>query len=168
MPSPLHKTPLGLLELFRLKTLGRAPDSFGDTVIPVVNALQAYAAAELQSAGSAGNVGAINGVNGNTASVSVSSFQWIFGIAGHITLGAAPGTFITWEVGIILPQSCTLGVGELRTVVAGEGHGFGVFLPQPLVLRAGGSWFARVHGDAAGADHSVEARALYVPAANLV
>lgn len=35
MPYPLHKSPRGLLGAFNLKTLGRAPTQFGDTVLPV-------------------------------------------------------------------------------------------------------------------------------------
>lgn len=171
MASPLHKTPLGLLELFRLKTLGRAPEVFGDTVLPVMPSREAYAAAEMQTASSASwGPGAINGVGGQGTLVTVASFMWIWGVSGQITLGAAPGTFITWEVGLNVPgtaQEWIFGCGDLRTVVAGETIRFGATLPHPVVLRAGSYYVARVHGDAAGADHVGFTNALYVPAANL-
>lgn len=42
MSSPLHKSPLGLLEAFSLKALGRAPDKFGDVVTPTTDVTQYY------------------------------------------------------------------------------------------------------------------------------
>lgn len=171
MTSPLHKVPIGLLELFRLRTLGRAPDKFGDTVFPVVDGLETYAAAELQTALGQPNVGAINGVGGLQQSTNVGTFQWIWGLGGVLTIGAAPGTFFTWHVGVLVPSTnsaCILGTGELRPIGAGTTIRFGIALPRALVLRAGSAWFVEIHGDAAGADHSVTPASLFVPAANLV
>lgn len=42
--SPLQQTPRGLLGLFRLQTLGRAPSAFSDTVVPVASVAELYAA----------------------------------------------------------------------------------------------------------------------------
>lgn len=156
MPSPLHKVPLGLLELLRLKTLGRAPDQFSDTVLPTVEALESYAAPELETTSGTAQVG---GMVSHSSTITVGTFRWIWGVAGVLTMGAAPGTFVQWEVGFQTPgnaQPFVFGQGELRPIAAAAVIRFGAALPRPMVLRAGTAIFARVNGDGGGVDHTIQ------------
>lgn len=170
MSSPLHKVPTGLLELYRLRTLGHAPNEFSDTVIPTVESLEAYAAPEMQTVSTTPNIGAINA--GRIASIiTVANFTWLWGIGANITMGAAAGTWLLIEVGVMIGQSqslMTIASWDQRSPGATFSTSAGVLLPKPLVLRAGSQLYARVSGDAGGADHSLAVVIAQVPAANLI
>ena len=88
MPFPLHKTPVGLLELFRLRTLGAAPPQFGDQVVPVADISRNYGA-DLAVVGTSGTGPAALPLNVSTvATIPARITQF----AGRVTLGAAGGT----------------------------------------------------------------------------
>jgi hypothetical protein len=59
----LHKHPLGLLELFNLKTLGQAPDKFADTLAPMSDVTDFYGITQLQTL--------VESLNGQTAAIDV-------------------------------------------------------------------------------------------------
>lgn len=161
MPFPLHKAPKGLLELFRLKTLGGSPFQFGDTVQPTVDVDDFYAADVLFSAEDV--AGAATGAINTTAGLAVQGGpiigpQRIYGIGGLIIMGAAPGTFIEWAVGFVLPSfgfpGAIVGTGRRETIIAAQVIQFGSWVPK-LVLPPGAQMFVRLYGDAAGVDHEL-------------
>lgn len=167
MTSPLQKFPRGLLELFRLKTQGDAPNKFADTVQPVISGLPFYASDLLGSFQSSPSVGGINTTNGLTADASpLTDPQILYALGGVLTMGAAPGTFFEWWVQVNFPSLAAPasvianGHVELSATSANDLMPFGFMLPQPLVVPPGTNYRVGVHGDGTGTDHSLTARYL--------
>lgn len=151
---------------------GVGPLELNTTVVPIVDVQRMYDSDALQtSGGTASGAGAINGAGAGltSSSTAINEFMWIYSLGGILTLGAAPGTNVTWTVNIRIPSTGTdapVGSGQLATHVAAESIRFGVFFGTPLLLRSGSSWSALVHGDAGGADHNLTVVATIAPAAS--
>lgn len=163
MSGPLQKSPTGLLELFELKTLGRAPTQFLDTVGVNIDALNFYGADRIFTADTAGAAGAI----GQTLTVPTSFPRVFIGFSAGITLGAAPGAWLTLRLGIRVPGNASALFMLAQTtlsgappLVAGEFYEAVGMLPSPTLLPAGSSIVARSSGSAAGADHVLTIRTL--------
>jgi hypothetical protein len=67
--KPLQKAPLGLLGLLDLKTLGRNPDGFNNTVVATIEASDMYGAPNAQILTASGNLQNV----GDTLSLTVPS-----------------------------------------------------------------------------------------------
>lgn len=150
----LQKSPLGLLELFRLRQLGQNPTEFAAQVTPVADVTDYYGTDLVVSADFAGAAGAIDA----TMLTPASDFpRRLLSVAGFMTIGAAAGTWFSIAIGYRVPASAT------ATVFIAEKH---VIAPvaastilvawssTPLLLPAGHQLVLRTFGDAAGADHA--------------
>jgi hypothetical protein len=162
VPLPLHKSPQGLLELFRLRQFGRAPDEFGSIVFPVVEVGDSYACQSLLTSGGTVGTGAI--APNLTASLTLSADLRIRAFCGRLTIGAAAATNVALQVGVLLPGT-SLTEHPLNNIfypAIGIGGIVGVStnLGQPITLRAGSVTYARASGTAAGADHQLYAAAV--------
>jgi hypothetical protein len=155
MSSPLHKSPQGLLESFALKTLGEAPQKFGDEVNPVVEALEFYTTGLLFAAqAAAATVGAFN----QTIVVPYSNGVALLRAMGvDYVNGAGAGTFLHWALGVRV-QSATivswLANGSFGAIAAGATRRWGFMIPQRVILPPQSSLVMFATSDAAGADHS--------------
>jgi hypothetical protein len=157
MPFPLHKSPRGLLELFRLRTLGAQPSSFAELVAPVVNVDEFYSSDLLRSDLS-NVVGALAPL---TVAVVITEPIKLYGLTASFIMGAAGGTQLAVQISINLPATASP-----AWVVAGNRwqeaalapaalYPVAVLFPRPLVLPAGARFLAQAFGNAAGADHQI-------------
>lgn len=153
MTSPLQKSPAGLLELFRLRTLGRNPVGFGDDVVPVADVTDYYGADLVVSADFAGVAGAVDA----TFLTAPSAFaRRVLSLSGFMTLGLAGGTWFTIAIGYRVPVSTTATVFVASQYVATPVAGSTVLVAwsgPPILLPPGHALVCRTFGDAAGADH---------------
>jgi hypothetical protein len=163
MAGELQKSPSGLLELFELRTQGRAPTVFSDSVGVTIDALNFYGADRIFTADTAGAAGAIS----QTLTVPTTFPRIFLGFSAQLTLGAAPGTWATIRLGIrapgggsalfLLAQTTISGAPPL---VAGEFYEAVGMMPAPTLLPAGCAIVARSSGDAGGADHVLTVKTL--------
>jgi len=157
--SPLHKSPIGWLELLRLRTLGKAPDVAGDTVIPTSDTTSFYGCDLQEVDAGSGGAGAFNLSIVRTFTVAGR----VLGINISTQIGAAAGTFIRSRI-FYQPNpsaaSCCIGA-QVFTPVVGGLFALGFVLPEPLVARAGAIFTFQSDGDAAGADHQLFSRILF-------
>lgn len=159
----LQKSPLGLLELFRLRDQGRNPPDFAEAVAPTVDVSEYYGADLL---GVVSDTTAADAFPRTLTRVIDQPIR-VHAIGIVITIGAAAGTWCTWHVGFIRPDPtsgnnptlCPVG-GDVFTPRIGATFVFGVKV-EPFVLPAGSSLQASATGDAAGADHVVALRYLH-------
>lgn len=157
--SPLQKAPRGLLELLRLRTLGDQPYEFGSALEPGIDCTPFYAS-DLQKTLSFGpSVGSLVVVGGLEFTAIPVNPILVYGIGGQLTLGAAPGTYVEWSVGLRLPQAtaqpCILATGRKTALIAAQVIPFGSSLSVPIICPAGGAIYVQCKGDGAGADHSL-------------
>lgn len=152
--SPLQKGPIGLLEAFRLKTLGRQPTRFGDLVAPSTDVVDFYLAQQFVGGQ------ATSGPNTIPQSVQVVTTvpgrYWSFGCS--IQIGAAAGAWLSARLYIRVPSSAgnRMYVGALNVVpIATAIYSLTSDLPAPIVLDAGATFGCELQGNAGGADHSM-------------
>lgn len=166
----LDKGPVGLLEQFRLRTLGQQPTEFGEGVAPSADVRDHYGA-DLLLVLTASTTGAPLSL---TRSINLVNPVRLRAIAGQLTVGAAAftaGLYIEFGVlvrtfsgtGVIaIPfGSQSYGVAAATQVIAAGTH-------CDIILPAGSQLYARIGGTAAGADHTLECRGLmenYTPLA---
>jgi len=147
--SPLQKAPRGLLELFALKTLGRAPELFSNEVRPSVDVRDLYSA-DLVTAQAAQTGGA-----GVAATLTVPTGQvWLVdGLSCDLTLtvGAVVDSMylsavLSWQriggISVHLHEKSWENVGGTAGVwspVAGTAQSLatGMFFERPLVCLPG-------------------------------
>lgn len=162
MTSPLQKSPLGLLARFNLKTLGDAPNRFGDTVLPVADVGGAYSADLLTFLNTNGAVGAGPVV---TAVINVTVPVIVRAVNVSYNPGAAPDD--TWfhlecriSAGNGQPTPCihdqvvngiTPPAGLWRT---------GLLLPYPLWLAPGAQLVGTVTTDSSQNDIQAQVTAI--------
>lgn len=154
----LDKSPLGLLELFRLRTLGRAPDEFTNAVSPTVDVTDFYGADLLASVAENSAPGAIGA--GIFAAVAAFPRRYI-ALSGNIVIGAAAGTFVNLRLAIQNPGALVVTAIETTlniTPAAGQTYSIAAKISRGLVLPAGWTVGLIVGGDAAGADHVAQIR----------
>lgn len=154
MNSPLHKAPLGLIEIFNLKTLGRQPDLFSDTVAPTIDTRDFYSAGLLLASGTGGEVGALLNL---FERLTLTAHVGVRGIGAILTIGAAGGTNVSITVGYENESGfrCPLGTHSFAAVFAGQIVEFG--LPMRAVWPAGTRVYANAYaGSVAGADHLLQ------------
>lgn len=162
MPFPLHKAPVGLLELYRLRTQGAAPPMFGDQVTPTADTRGMYGA-DLQTVDTQNATGAINA--GGLAVGRVFQFPGrLLVTSGAIIVGAAAGT----QIQIFLqyrPQASltfvTLGMTIIDAPRIGALYAAIPNFAEPLVFPSGSEFRIFVQGDAGGADHFVQRDTLF-------
>lgn len=156
MPFPLHKSPLGLLDLFRLRTLGNNPPQFGEAVTPVVEVAEFYAAENKLASSASPAVGGIGG-SGATSTLTLTGRTRIHAFTAQLIVGAAAATNVTLTVRLL--QGTTLACGASRffaAVNAGALVTADLQLPLPIILPGvGWSVLATASGTAAGVDHQV-------------
>lgn len=164
MALPLHVVPKALLEIFRLRQFGRAPDEFGSMVVPVVEVGDSYACAALLTSNGSTSTGAMGGAGGLTASLTLSTDLRIRSFSARLRIGAAAATNVSIQVGVLLPGTSTVEHSLANDFFAqlniGALIGTSCGLGQPITLRTGSVIFARVCGTAAGADHELYASAV--------
>lgn len=170
MPFPLHKAPRGLLELFRLRTLGAQPAGFAETVQPVVEVGGFYAPDILITSNGTAAVGALANL---TANLTLSADLLLYALSAELLIGAAAATNVSGFAAVRIQTAgvqvnCQLASRFFPAIPAGGRVGFGVPLGYPLMLRAGTVLRATVVGTAAGADHTLNVQGLFgntIPAA---
>lgn len=156
MPMPLHKAPLGLLEIFRLRTLGRNPDEFGSQVIPVTDVTDNYGLDLLSGVAENAAAGVVSQFL--TSVVSANARRYI-AVSGNITIGAAAGTYLTMGIGYQLPNSPNFFYLNTTTITPVIGGVYRIAAGiSPLLLPPGHAVFFSTNGNAAGADHLLELR----------
>lgn len=163
LEHPLHKSPRGLLELFRLRTLGRQPDQFGDTVVPVVEAGEFYAADLKLISTATATTGAIGGA-GMSNTLTLTGPIRLHAAGAVVICGAAAMTNVTITVELLRQNAagtvlgCPLGCYFFPAINAGARIGVGVPIARSWVLLPGASMavIVRISGTAAGADHSIQ------------
>lgn len=157
----LQKSPLGLLELFRLRQLGQNPVEFAPQVTPVTDVTDFYATDLVVAADFAGAAGAVDA----TFLTEASEFpRRVLSLAGFMTIGAAAGTWFSIAIGYRVPASAA------STVFIAEKHVVGpiaastvlvAWSSTPLLLPAGHRFVLRTFGNAAGVDHAGGLRAAW-------
>lgn len=166
MTSPLHKAPQGLLELLRLKTLGRQPTIFADTLAPTVESERFYSL-DVQNNGSFVPATSPGGFPLGATDTLLTGPVLVRALSAQIVMGAAGGTYVHWALGCVLaaagggPVLSFLSSGALGAVAAGVTFRVGGMLPEPLLLPAGAQLVASIISDAAGADHQISLRTTY-------
>lgn len=155
VPFPLHKAPQGLLELFRLRTLGAAPPMFGDVVTPVIDVGEFYAAANKLCSSSAPAVGAISPPLIETFDISAAIR--LHAVGAQLLIGAAPATDISLDVRVqIGAVSCVLASQFFAQAPAAGRISVGTIVPAWVLLpQQALTLIAVASGTAAGADHSL-------------
>jgi len=166
----LDKAPVGLLELFRLRSQGIGPFVFADGVVPTVEVGEFYGADNLcanvsASAAAAMSVTVTETIGANAGNAGPLRLH---ALGAHCTIGAAAGTWAQLSVHLQLPaQGGTpvvyVPIASMQfTPRIGKSFYLGGFaLPRPLVIRNGVQLLAVLDGDAGGADHVVAVRWLY-------
>lgn len=159
MPFPLHKSPRGLLELLRLRTLGAQPSLFSEGVQPVVVVNDHYAADLLVNSNHDLAAAAFPLVQ----TVTTAGVTRLMTFSVDVTLGAAVGTYLALSIGLQLPSSSNpvswYGY-QLFTagLIAGEAYRLVANMPSPLILPSGAFLIAGASSNAAGADHVLSLR----------
>lgn len=155
---PLHKAPLGLLELFNLKVLGKQPVDFGEIVQPTIDVRDFYGANLLDPSVSGGTTGAL--LNLRDTDVLIQPFG-LRGLGARLTVGAAGGGDLSLSFGFEAPNGdrCCLGTHSFATVFAGQVVEYGIPLRQ--VWPAGTVLYASAYaGTVPGADHLLQVTSL--------
>lgn len=151
MDSPLHKSPIGFLELLRLRTLGRAPELVADTIRPTIDSTSFYGC-DLQEVDSFNNGAAAYPITVTRQGLIAAR---TFSSSMTVAVGAAAGTFLRMRLGYRPNPGAalaTIAYGAFVPTVAGV-FTLAVLLPSPIVHRPGASWTFEAFSDAAGADH---------------
>lgn len=162
MPFPLYKSPRGLLEALKLRTVGKNPDRFSEMVQPTVDVLDMYTADVLFTAAVATGAAAYP----FNSTLDVAFTRRFLGVSASITMGAAPGTRLTIRIGVAVPSSSSpavivaYGAQTAPFLVAGGNFSVFALFPRPLVLTAGCQIVTVAESDAAGADHQLSVRFL--------
>lgn len=146
----LHKASLGLLELFRLRTLGRNPSFFSDTITGVCDVTEFYGCDLLSSVAETAAAAAI----GPMSSAVAANPRRYLCMQGQVTIGAAAGTFLRLQIGFnhqgvsqaLAIATYTPVVGQTFAVTTGK-------IPGGLVLPPGDFLQLIVLSDAGGVDH---------------
>lgn len=158
---PLHKSPRGLLELFRLRTLGAQPSTFGQGVIGVSEVTEMYSADLKFALAGTAVVGSIAGAL--VADLVLTAPVRLHGISGDITAGAAAITNAFMSLGVVFNgvngPGASLGGIFLPTIPAGLPARWGVAF-HPIVLDPSVRLRITAWGTAAGVDHSVQVSGL--------
>lgn len=156
--SPLQKYPRGLLESLDLKTLGHTPNTFGETVVPVVDAFDNYLVDRIFTSQLTPVIGAIGQTLFTTLSVGPARIQ---SLGALVIVGAAAGTWVRITLGFRLPSTSnalsTVHQESFVVPILGAGRTLrtGVVLNQTFIIPSGGQTWVQTSGDAAGVDHSV-------------
>lgn len=162
MPFPLHKSPSGLIELFKLQNTGRAPTLFGEQVTPTVDVTEFYANTLLTTVLLTNAAAAFPLV---LQDVQTGPQKRYLAVGVDVTMGAAGGTYLHLNVGIEAPSAafpfCPLfSTAIVANPVAGQSYQHGGMLETPLVPPPGIVLTVSGESDAAGADHVVAIRIL--------
>jgi hypothetical protein len=157
VPFPLHKSPKGLLELFRLRTLGAQPSQFGEAIAPVVDVDEFYSSDLLRTE--------LSNVTGALAplqiAITLTEPTKLYGLTAAFIMGAAGGTVLTVAISMNLPALASpawLLAGEQFQAAAlapASLYPVAVLFPRPLIAPAGTQIIAQAFGNAAGADHQI-------------
>jgi len=121
MSSRLDKAPDGLLGTFDLKTLGRNPDKFGDTVEPGIDVAEFYL---LRSRTCQSSGGAFASLGTATGTLIVPNAEiWRVNLIGVLNVRAAADIALTLRDMVVLNRSgggtiCPVGVAQFGPVVA--------------------------------------------------
>lgn len=157
---PLHKVPRGLLELLKLRTLGRSPDTISNTAIAVIESTPFYGADMQVAANETSSAAALS----RTMTGTAANQGRLIAMAAEVVMGAAAGT----QVRIALsyspgPQYPSVWVAStvITAPVAAASYHLSALLPEPVVFGAGATFTVQVAGDAGGADHVVRRRELF-------
>lgn len=156
MPSPLQKSPAGLLQAFNIQTLGQAPYAFGDTVVPHVESFPFYSVDRKATGAGTGAAAAYPLAIQHVLVAPVL----VHNISAEVVIGAAPGTRLDITIFIRCPSKnnvpCFLAqtrvglpVTTQRFLAAWDAPG-----AQGMLLPAGATIEMIAQSDAAGADHT--------------
>ena len=160
MPLPLHKSPVGLLDLLKLRTLGRNPEWLNEVVGPILDATNFYGADLQVVASDSGGAGAMS----RSVSGTAARPGRLLAMSGQVTVGAAAGTQIRLLVSYTPGPSFSaviLATEVITAPVAGAVYAVAAVLPSPIVFAPGAGFTFTVAGDAAGADHTPVRRDLF-------
>lgn len=156
MPYQLSKPPVGLLELMRLKVGGKQPTLFSETVVPVLEVSDFYAADILLNTSGAPTVGALANL---LETLTFTTALRVHAVCATLVIGAAPATNIHVSWGYSL-SGAEIGIGSQFIAQANAGAVLFCGSPFPgLVLPASAILIARASGTAAGVDHSLDVTA---------
>jgi hypothetical protein len=151
MPYPLHKSPSGLLELFRLRALGKQPDQFGNAVQPVYDVGDHYAPDLYVT----GRFDTAPGVMNQTLTARGSVGRYMH-VSGTVVVGAAAGTFLHMRLGLQQPGGNPIAWLVQSNFTPRVAVAFTIAVPVlRMVLPAGVAFVLNTQGDAAGADHDL-------------
>lgn len=155
MPQPLQKSPVGLLELLRLRVGGRAPEEFSTEVRAIIDAVEFYGA-DLKATRADTAAAAAFPLN---FQVDLPEPRLLYGAGAIVFMGAAGATRLELQL------YARFRPGANGWLIAGEKFGacaaatlvpVARLLGKPLLLPAGSQLHCVVQSDAAGADHTVQ------------
>jgi len=157
--SPLHKAPLGLLELLALKTLGQQPSAFGDTVQPSLDVLELYAATTQTNTAETAGPQAFPFAIVNTPTPGP---QRLRGLSGVVDVGANAGTQLRMYLGIRQSSATAnllsiLAENVIYTPVVGARYVVTTGLCD-IMLPPGWQLVFEAASNASGADHVASMR----------
>lgn len=162
MPFPLHKAPRGLLEIFRLRTLGAQPNLFAELVQPVTDVTDFYGVDTLVEVNE--NSVAPGTIIDGLTSVPAEFARRLIAVSGAVVIGANAGTFVDLSLGINLPGFvfAPVRIAEkfVNPTAVGGGYTVTATFP-PLMLPAGHTLTVACSGDATGNDHVFNIRYLF-------
>jgi hypothetical protein len=164
MSSELHKAPLGLLDLFRLRVLGEQPNKFGREVQPSVEVGQFYGLDRTTDTNDSLTAVAITQTIIHTiGNLSPGGPALIETLGGLVIVGAAAGTQIRMLLGVrTRPTSGLVYIGEnvITAPVAGGFYAVVGMVSRPMLLPPSGQVVLEVQGNAAGVDHTIALRSI--------
>lgn len=158
---PLHKAPRGLLELFRLRTLGQQPAQFAEHVSPVVDTTDFYGVDLVVTNAQQTSGAAFTQALEFTLTDGPRRF---LGLGAQVEIGATGGTYLTMRLGVrdrVGGAFAPMFYSTVGTVDPGVTYGVGGFLSGGLVLNAGSVITAVFESDAPNADHDFSVRTLF-------
>jgi hypothetical protein len=140
MPSPLQKTPTGLLGAFDLKTLGVNPTAFGDTVVPISDVSDMYFLGNQRATGTSNT--AVTAPALAVVTLVPAGEVWRVKAVGFSVARNAADVALTPYVGLRVRRVAGISVQfhsqTLPAVVAADLVQFGgIWLDHPLWMRPG-------------------------------
>lgn len=158
--APLLKVPRGLLDLLRIRTLGRNPDAVDFSIKPTIDATEHYGSDLVVVDSTSIGAGAITRTCAGT-----STFPGrLIAMGGFVVVGAAAGTQIRMMLSVGTQANITgVPVGEvyITAPVIGATYTVSAVLSKPIVFGPGWQFILTVQGDAGGADHTILLRSLF-------
>lgn len=159
----VQRFPRGLLELLSMRASGGTPAQIADTLVPVLDLFEMYAADLFRSQRTTTGVIAAVGFSGATAGIVPPGELWLLRALSLLTSNMAAGENYTLAPAVSRNNFGTLEIyAQARHTASGVNQriGTGVDFEKPVFLYAGDSYGVYVSEVASGA-HTITCDAAY-------